>query len=415
LPDLVGMREDEARRVAGELNFVLDPSREPRVDRLVDHIDSQNPEAGTRLPLDRPVRVVVSAGWPTPDFLRLGENEARALAGERQVTVRIVDRRPTRETRPGIVIDQSPPPGALLAPGQAVGVVVSAGDPTPDLIGLTEEQASTLAASRDIDLGATGAPSREFPLGVVASQSPEPGSPLPANGRVAVLISTGWPTPDFVGQTEEEASRIATGLGIALDRTTPREHFELAAGRVIEQQPAAGAVLPANRRVSISLSLGWPVAPDAVGQSAESVEREFLARHQNAIVERNDSLLTLEPAGTVISQHPRPRVKLGPKQRLQLVAAAEKPPWVWPAAGVASILLALGAVAGLKSGLGPSGQQSVGTENPGGVRLRVTKDHGVQAMETRDQGDADRTETGEIVKIRVNVDLGEQSAGPIED
>jgi beta-lactam-binding protein with PASTA domain len=415
LPDLVGMHEDEARRVASELSFGLDVSRTPLPNRIADHIDMQKPGAGTRLPLEGPVSVVVSAGWPTPDFRTLDENEAAALAGEKQVMLRVIERRQVREPQPGIVIDQNPPPGVLLPPGQAVNVVVSASDPTPRLIGLTKEQARAVAAQRAIELAETEAPRRAIDPGRVAEQSPEPdaplpadgrvAAPLPADGRVAVVISTGWPTPDFVGKTEEEANSIAAGLDITLVETVSREHFELSSGRVIEQEPVADAVLPPSRRV------GWPVAPDAVGQTAGAVRRDFLARHPNAVVDQRESLLTLEPAGTVISQHPEPNAKLGRGQRLELVASAVKPPWAWPAAAVVAITLGLGVFAGLKAALGSSAQQSVRTENPGGVRLRVTKDHGVQTTETKDEGGADRTGSGEIVQV----DLGEQSAGPIED
>ena len=363
LPDLVGMHQDEARRVAAELNFELAVRRSPLVDRIVDHVDTQAPEAGTRLPLEGPVSVLVSEGWPTPEFLTLGENEATALAEESQVLLQVVERRRDRESRPGIVIEQNPPPGALLPPGQAVGVVFSASDPTPRLIGLTEEEGAALAAREDVRLNTTGEPSREFAPGLIAGQSPEPGAPLPPDGTVSAVISTGWPTPDFVGMTEAEASGVAADIDIALVKTAPREDFELSSGRVIEQRPAAGAVIPADRRVEIALSLGWPVAPDAVGRSADSVEREFLGRHPNASVEHGESLMTLEPAGSVISQHPEPGVKLGPKQRLRLVSSAVKPPWLWPAGGVASILLALGVFAGLKAAFSPSAPESVSTED----------------------------------------------------
>jgi beta-lactam-binding protein with PASTA domain len=415
LPDLEGIHEDEARRIASNLNFVLDISRERLVDRIANHIDSQNPEANTLLPLDRPVSVVVSDGWPTPDFLTLEENEAAALAAARQVNLQITERRRDREVQPGIVIDQDPPPGALLAPTQAVGVVVSARDPTPQLIGLTENEASDLAARRDINLNIRRELSMEFALGLVTNQSPDPGAPLPGDGMVSVVVSTGPPTPDFVGKTEEEARKIASGRDITLVKIAPVEHFELSSGRVIEQRPVAGTVIPGDRRVSISLSLGWPVAPDAVGRPFATVKREFLARHPNVIVEQSENMLTTESAGTVISQHPQPKVKLGPKQRLSLVSSATKPPWLWPVSGVVLIALALGVFAGLKIVLSSSTPESISTEDPGGVRLRVTKDHGVQATEMKDDGDRGREGAEDIVKIRVKVDLGEQSAGPVDD
>ncbi|MDX2428021.1 MAG: PASTA domain-containing protein [Xanthomonadales bacterium] len=416
LPDLVGMQENQARRLASELNFSLDTKRMPLVDRLVDHIDRQNPEPGTRLPLDMPVSVVVSEGWPTPDFLTLEENEARSLASEKQVILRIVEHRQDRETRPGIVIDQTPRPGTLLTPAQTVGIVVSTSELTPRLIGLTEIEATTLAEREDIILDAAKDSSREFSTGLVSEQFPKPGSPLPADGRVSVTISTGWPTPDFVGKSEEDANGIATDNRVTLVKITPREHFEFSTGLVIEQQPAAKTVIPADRRVKISLSLGWPMAPAAVGLSAGSVQQEFLARYPNAIVDQSERLLTFEPAGRVISQHPVPNVKLGPKQRLSLVASGTKPPWLWPVIGVLVIVVALGAFAGLKAASSSSTTQEFSrTEDPGGIRLQVTKDHGVQTTDKKDNGDTNRTGTGDIVRISVTVDLGEQSAGPIDD
>ena len=416
LPDLVGMQENQARRLASELNFNLDTKRVPLVDRLVDHIDRQNPEPGTRLPLDMPVSVVVSEGWFTPDFLTLDENEARSLASEKQVILRIVEHRPDRETRPGTIIDQTPRPGTLLTPAQAVGIVVSTNEPTPRLIGLTEIEATALAERNDIVLDAAKEPSREFSAGLVSEQLPKPGSPLSADGKASVIISTGWPTPDFVGKSEKEANGIATDNKVTLVKITPKEHFEFSTGLVIEQQPTAKTVMPADRLVRISLSLGWPVAPTAVGLSAGSIQQEFLARYPNAIVDQSESFLTFEPAGKVISQHPAPNVKLGPKQSLSLVSSSEKSPWLWPVIGVLVTAVALGAIARLKAASNSSTTQEFSRiEDPGGIRLQVTKDHGIQTTDKKDDGDTNRTGTGDIVRISVTVDLGEQSGGPIDD
>ncbi len=416
LPDLVGMQENQVRRLASELKFSLDTRHVPLPHRRVGHIDRQNPEPGTRLPFDMPVSIIVSEGWPTPDFLTLEEDEARSLASEKQVILRIVEHRQDRETRPGVVIDQTPRPGTLLAPGQAVGIVVSASKPTPRLVGLTKIEATTLAESEDIILDATEKPSRELSAGLVSEQFPKPGAPLPADGKVSVIISAGWPTPDFIGKSEEEANNIATDNKVTLVKIAPREHFEFSAGLVIEQQPAANTLIPANRRVAISLSLGWPVAPAAVGLPAGTARQEFVAQYPNAIVDQSESLLTFEPVGTVISQHPAPNVKLGPGQRLSLVSSAEKPPWLWPVIGVVLTMVALGAYAWLKPAPdSPTTRELTRTEDPGGVRLQVTKDHGVQTTDKQDKGDTNDTATGDTVRISVTVDLGEQSAGPIDD
>jgi len=416
LPNLVGRHVNEARQLASELNFTLDTRRVPIVDRIADHIDRQSPEPATRLPLDRLVSIVISEGWPTPNFLTLEENEARTLAGEKQVNLTVAERRQDREMQPGIIISQSPLPGTLLPPGQAVSVVVSTGYPTPRLIGFAEAEAMSLAERESIILDTATKASLDFATGVVTDQFPEPGSPLPADSKVFITISSGWPTPDFVGKSEEEANSIAAGSKITLSMITPREHFKRLPGLVIEQQPAAGAVIPVDRQVKISLSLGWPIAPAAVGQLASSVTQEFLARHPNAIIDLNESILTFEPTGTVISQHPAANVKLGPKQRLKLVSSGEKPPWLWPVIGLLVFVAAFSAFKWSKPDVSSSSQQnSPRTDDLGGVRIRVTRDHGIQTTDKKDGDETDRTGTEEIVKIRVNVDLGEQSAGPVDE
>ena len=416
LPDLVGKHENEARQIASELKFRLEASRAALPDRRADHVDRQSPEPGARLPFDGPVRIVVSDGWPTPDFLTLEENEAQALAREKQVTLAVSERRQDRATPAGIVVAQNPQPGTPLPPSQAVNVAVSTGFPTPRFIGLTEGDARTLAAREGIVLEATASASLDFVTGTVTGQSPEPGAPLPMDNRVAAAVSSGWPTPDFVGESEDSASGIATTSRIMLVRVDPREDFERLPGLVAAQLPAAGTVMPANRQVEIALSLGWPVAPAAVGRPASSVEQEFLASWPNARIDLRERILTLEPAGTVVSQHPEPNVKLGPDQRLQLVSAGEKPPWTWPAIGLFALAAAVIAFKWPKTGVKPPpDRHTVRSEDPGGIRLRVARDPGIQTTTGFDDEQAAPAGAGEIVKIRVLVDLGEQSAGPIDD
>lgn len=412
LPNLVGMHENEVRQLAAELRFGIDIRRQPIVDRISGFVDQQSPEPSARLPLDRPVNVVISEGWETPSFLTLEEDEANSLAGERQISLVVDGRRQDRTAQPGIVINQSPLPGTLLNPGQAVDIVVSTGYPTPRFIGLAEAEAMSLAGNERIILEIDKKASPSFPAGIVSGQSVEPGVPLPADNRVSVTISSGWPTPDFVGKSEEEANAIATDSNITLVKIASREHFEQLAGIVIEQQPKKDEVIPADRTVRISLSLGWPRAPAAVGKPTDSVRPAFLDRHPNVIVDLSQTILTLKPAGTVISQHPEAGVKLDLEQRLKLVESDQKPPWLWPVIG----LLALAGVISAIKWLSPDvSSSSPRTNDLGGIRLLATRDHGIQTTSHKDGDKTERTETNEIVEIRVSADLGEQSAVPVND
>ncbi|MGA9575136.1 MAG: PASTA domain-containing protein [Lysobacterales bacterium] len=416
LPNLVGKPLSEARRIASELKFRLETRRAPMVQRLVNEVNEQRPVAGTRLPINQAVQIVVSDGWPTPDFLSLLEGEANTLAAEKQVSLSIAERRQDRFAPAGVVIGQLPAPGELLPPGQAVSVTVSAGYPTPRFIELPEAQARSLAQGERIILEAEMAASIDHAQGIVVVQRPEPGSPLPADKRVFVTISSGWLTPDFLGQTGQAAEIIADDNQITLVRGEPREDFELSSGLVAEQQPPPGSVIPADRVVKISLSLGWPVAPDAVGKTASTIEQAFLGQYSNAKIERNESFLTFEPIGTVISQAPAALVKLGPRQQLTLVLSAAKPPWTWAVFGLFAVAAGVSAYRWKRADPSrPTGKADTVTGDSDGVRLRVTRDLGVQTTTFTPEDGAEPSRSDDIIRMRVLVDLGEQKVGPVND
>lgn len=416
LPNLVGRPVSEARRIASELKFRLETRRAPMVQRLVNQVNTQRPVAGTRLPINQAVQIVVSDGWPTPDFLSLLEGEANTLAAEKQVSLSITERRQDRSAPVGVVIGQIPSPGELLPPGQAVSVTVSAGYPTPRFIELQESQARSRAQRQGIILEAEMGASIDHAQGIVLVQRPEPGSPLPADKRVFVTISSGWPTPDFLGQTEQAAEIIADDSQITLVHGEPREDFELSYGLVAEQQPPPGSVIPADRVVKIVLSLGWPVAPDAVGKTASTIEQAFLGKYSNAKIERNESFLTFEPVGMVISQDPAALVKLGPRQQLTLVLSGAKPPWIWAVFGLFVVAVGVSAYRWKRVDRNPStGKADTMTGDSEGVHLRVTRDLGVQTTTFTPEDGADPSESEDIIRMRVLVDLGEQKVGPVND
>jgi hypothetical protein len=234
-------------------------------------------------------------------------------------------------------------------------------------------------------------------------------------------VSRGWPTPDLVGLSEAEARLIARDQRISLVAAERREDYDLEAGRVIEQQPAAGAMLPDDRTVRVAVSLGWPVAPRAVGEAAGDILETFTARHPDARVDLERRFLTWRPVGSVLSQHPDAGVKLGRDQRLALVVAAGKPPWIWAGLGSLLVVAAAAAVFLLRPRRSPGQPRGTGNESAdwaedtGGIHLRVETDLGVQAARfpEDDLAAPDRTEEG--VHIRIVTDPGEQSVGPTDD
>lgn len=86
--------------------------------------------------------------------------------------------------------------------------------------------------------------------------------------------------PDLVGLTLEEADRQASASGLRLERIDARHDERIGQGRVLVQEPQAGASTKAGRTVRIAESLGPAVAllPDLGGGSLRRAEIALGAR-----------------------------------------------------------------------------------------------------------------------------------------
>ena len=69
----------------------------------------------------------------------------------------------------------------------------------PDIIGLSLEDAGEAAAWAGIKLSATTTARAHGPLGVVIAQSPSPGARLESDRRLHVLVTASWPTDGPAG------------------------------------------------------------------------------------------------------------------------------------------------------------------------------------------------------------------------
>ncbi|MPZ71725.1 MAG: PASTA domain-containing protein [Nitriliruptorales bacterium] len=158
--------------------------------------------------LDLPPR-----GFPTPPPLPkaevpdvLGRTLSVATRSLRRAEFQ-VQAREVRSHRPaGTVLRQRPRAGSIIEVGSAVVLRVSDGQgppPMPDLIGMTEQQASNA-------LGALGLVGRSIEVGVkrpdnygrVVSQTPRPGTPLDQVGDI--VVGFGAPRPKAPEEPEPE-------------------------------------------------------------------------------------------------------------------------------------------------------------------------------------------------------------------
>ena len=187
VPALVGLSED----AAGAYAFLDVTAVYRNDDSPAGTILAQEPVAGSRRKLSGgqlPVRLTVSLGRAEAQIPVLAGEDAKAAAGALRVlgftvkTVRLPGGVPETVDR------TEPPAGESAAVGTVVTLFVCAGESVrtvavPNLIGMTRGEAILTALRAGLSVGDVPLAS---PGDVVLSQSPAPGSIVPAGGRVAV-------------------------------------------------------------------------------------------------------------------------------------------------------------------------------------------------------------------------------------
>jgi serine/threonine-protein kinase len=105
---------------------------------------STTPAAGVMWPQPQPVRMVVSAGPPVPDFVGQPQGAAESWASANGVSLDEVST--TKSDAPaGTVTRQSLPPGSAFTRGQVIIITISAGPPqvaVPNVNGMSVDQAT---------------------------------------------------------------------------------------------------------------------------------------------------------------------------------------------------------------------------------------------------------------------------------
>lgn len=221
------------------------------------------PEAGTRLDRGSAVRLCRSTGpemLPVPTIAGLPLPEAESIVADAGFSVGEIDRRFGDETSEIVLaaLDADGDPLGETYPEQApVDLVVSAG-PLPDVVGLSERDAtSELDAS---GLVVEAARNRlafhvDVERGDVIALLTEEG-PVRPGDAVGLDVSAGA-LPDVGGLDESEAAELLADAELSVDPELRQEahHDEIPEGRVIAALPASDPVRPGDA-VGLQISLG---------------------------------------------------------------------------------------------------------------------------------------------------------------
>ena len=128
-PDLVGLSQEEARRLVEEagLQFaVVGERHDPAIPAL--NVITQTPPAGQMVGQGETIGVVISQG---PNFVSVPAVEGLPITaaepGLREMGLGISQKGVWSKEAEGVILSQDPPPGSIVSEGSAVTLIVSSG------------------------------------------------------------------------------------------------------------------------------------------------------------------------------------------------------------------------------------------------------------------------------------------------
>ena len=283
IPNVVGSTLERARGSLEGLGFTVDPPRTTRHDTVgAGLVISQSPAAGTSAPRGSPMELVVSAGPEPIQMPRVtgltrdrAEGRLEGLGLEVETSTRIDE-----DVEEGLVISQSPAPGADINPGWTVQIVVSSGPEEvdlelEDLAGRSVGDATAWLEESGLEAVVEQESSRDVEAGFVIRMDPPAGTSVEPGARVTLVESTGAgfiTVPDLSGSTLEDAEATLSELGLLLEVAGSRAAVSdpNLDGRVARQAPGPGDELHEGETV---LAVLGEYAPQPT-QPQETTEEE---------------------------------------------------------------------------------------------------------------------------------------------
>ncbi len=254
VPDLRGNQAASALDELSALGLQIDQETVTSDEVATGLVIGTEPEAGTEVERGSTVMLLVSGGAATievPRVIDLTEEQARAALELLGLEVGEFTFEASPVIEQGIVMNQLPAAGQLVAAGSDVDLVVSAGPNTltvPDVVGKTESDALFTLSQSGFEadqIRIERQPSAEVLEGFVIETNPEADQLLPVDGFVVVIISEGAVpsvVPSVLDEDPADAQQILEDLGFAVAFDDPVElHWDDPLdGLVVEQDPEAG-------------------------------------------------------------------------------------------------------------------------------------------------------------------------------
>ncbi len=171
-------------------------------------------------------------------------------------------------------------PAGRVSKGSVITILVSSGPFTsvvPTVKGDTQNAAQ--AALQRVHLVSTiQKVGSNAPVGTVIGTSPPAGTTWPQTKTVTILVASGPPLPNFVGEDFQTAQQWAQQHQVTLQQQ-PDNNSQQPQGIITRQQPAAGAMFQPGESVIVGVSTGpqTVAVPDPIGMSVQQATQVLQA------------------------------------------------------------------------------------------------------------------------------------------
>ncbi|HMH58498.1 MAG TPA: Stk1 family PASTA domain-containing Ser/Thr kinase [Galbitalea sp.] len=152
----------------------------------------------------------------------------------------------------------------------------------PDLKGQSYDGASTALKKLGLDPVEQQVASSTIAPGAVISTTPGSGSSVAPHTSVTVTVSSGpaaLTVPDVTGLSVDAATAKLKQVGLKVGTTTAEDSQTVAAGMIVETNPAAGSSAKSGDSINLLTSTGKVNIPSVVGQSGSAAGAALTALH----------------------------------------------------------------------------------------------------------------------------------------
>jgi beta-lactam-binding protein with PASTA domain len=258
MPDLRGQTLSAARNIIARLRLNLASISHRYSSRAPDTVISQSPQPGSGVrPGTRVALVLAQKYLQVPNVVGKPLDDAREIIAKSGLTTGEVSTVAVPGVA-GIVIRQRPEPGTRAEARQKVSLVVSKQlvSRVPRLIGRDVSLAQRLLVSAGLKLGTSRKADADQQAGRIISQSIDPGSSVPRNTTIDIVVSRGEfvRVPNIVDR-KISAARILLRQARLTGGVVEHRASERTPGLVLSQSPRAGQRVQVNSRVNMVVAV----------------------------------------------------------------------------------------------------------------------------------------------------------------